>query len=80
MPIYDYKCRDCGEVSEMFLHGADNAKPLVCPVCGSESMERLISGSYVLQTEMRPPGRTCCGKAERCETPPCSTGDTCARR
>lgn len=80
MPIYDYKCQDCGEVSEVFLPSVDNARSMNCPACGSERMKRLFSGSYLLQTEARAPGRTCCGREERCETPPCSTGDTCARR
>ena len=80
MPIYDYKCQDCGEISEIFLQGVDNAKSIACPVCGSEMMEKLFSASYLLQTETRAPGKTCCGKAERCETPPCSTGDICSRR
>jgi len=80
MPIYDYKCQDCGEISEVFLRSADNAKSMLCPVCGSEKVEKLFSGSYMLPTETRAPGRTRCGRGERCETPPCSTGDTCARR
>jgi putative FmdB family regulatory protein len=80
MPIYDYKCQHCGQVSEVFLRGVDNVKPMICPICGSERMEKLFSGSYLLQTETTAPGRTCCGREERCEAPACSTGDTCARR
>jgi putative FmdB family regulatory protein len=80
MPIYDYRCQDCGKISEIFLNGVDNAKSIACPVCGSGRMEKLFSASYLLQTETRAPGKTCCGKAERCETPPCSTGDICSRR
>jgi len=80
MPIYDYKCQDCSEISEIFVHEIDNAKSIVCPDCGSERMEKLFSASYLLQTEARAPGKTCCGKVERCETPPCSTGDICSRR
>jgi len=79
MPIYDYKCQACGKISEIFLHGVDNATSITCPVCGSERVEKLFSTSYLLQTEVREPGKTCCGKSERCETPPCSTGDVCFR-
>jgi putative FmdB family regulatory protein len=79
MPIYDYRCLDCGKISEIFLHGVDNTKFIACPVCGSERAERLFSASYLIQTEIRAPGKTCCGKSERCETPPCSTGDVCFR-
>ena len=80
MPIYDYKCQECGVISEIFLHGVDNMKSIACPVCGSEKMEKLISASYLMQTEAKAPGKTCCGRAERCEMPPCSTGDICSRR
>jgi len=79
MPIYDYECQDCGEISEIFLHRPTNAESVVCPVCGSQKMGRLLSASYLLKTEERAPGRTCCGRAERCETPPCFAGDTCSR-
>jgi len=80
MPIYDYKCQDCSEILEIFIREVDNATSIACPACGSERMERVLSASYLLQTKESAPGRTCCGKAERCETPPCSTGDICSRR
>jgi putative FmdB family regulatory protein len=79
MPIYDYRCQGCGEISEIFLRGEDNTESIVCPVCGSKRVERLFSASYLMQTEMKAPGKTCCGKSERCETPPCSKGDVCSR-
>jgi putative FmdB family regulatory protein len=79
MPIYDYRCKSCGKISEMFIHGVDNKTSIACPVCGSERVERLFPVSYLLQTEVRASGRTCCGELERCETPPCSTGNVCFR-
>ena len=78
MPIYDFKCQDCGEVSEILVRGADS-QPARCTSCGSENLERLVSASYMIKTEAPASGTTCCGRAERCEKPPCSTGDTCRR-
>lgn len=78
MPIYDVKCRGCGKVSEILIRGAEQA--LRCPDCGSDNLERQMSSSYMVRTSTRAPGTTCCGRAERCDTPPCSTGDTCRRR
>jgi putative FmdB family regulatory protein len=77
MPIYDYRCQDCGKTSEILLHEVNNAKLITCPLCGSQRMERLLSASYLLQAETREPGKTCCGRSERCETPPCSSDRGC---
>jgi len=77
MPIYDFKCRECGGISEVLLRTA--GKAVCCPNCGSENMERLISASYMVKTEATAPGTTCCGRTERCDAPPCSTGDVCSR-
>jgi len=77
VPIYDFRCRDCGKVSEIFLRDAGQVAR--CPDCGSDNMERLISASYMIKSAPAP-GTTCCGRTERCETPPCSSGDICRRR
>jgi putative FmdB family regulatory protein len=79
MPIYDYKCRDCSAVFEVFLrseHGGVNA----CPSCRSFNVERMISGSYTVRMSTQSPGDTCCGRAERCDSPPCHTDHGCHRR
>ena len=77
MPIYDFKCQECGTISEILLRSSDQAAR--CPDCGGENMERLISASYMVKTDVAGPGTTCCGRTERCETPPCSTGKVCQR-
>src|ERR1700733_11326225 len=42
MPIYEYRCTDCGHRLEALQRLAD--KPLlVCPACGKESLTKLIS-------------------------------------
>ncbi|MBN2123068.1 MAG: zinc ribbon domain-containing protein [Deltaproteobacteria bacterium] len=79
MPIYEYRCESCGSVSE-YLVGMGNDEPIACRQCGSRDMNRILSASsFALQSSERLPGRTCCGREERCETPPCSTGGTCRR-
>jgi putative FmdB family regulatory protein len=41
VPIYEYRCRDCGhEFEQLVLKGA---APTACPACGSETLERLMS-------------------------------------
>ena len=44
MPIYEYKCKQCGLVSEVLIKGSQD-KP-VCK-CGSDDMEKLISSFAV---------------------------------
>jgi len=78
MPIYEYRCLDCGKVSEVFLRSPDS-KDIECPSCGGKNLERVLSASYAIRTDSSMPGRTCCGRTERCEMPPCSSDGTCRR-
>jgi putative FmdB family regulatory protein len=79
MPVYDYRCRECGRVHEVFLRSA-GADPPTCPDCGSERLERLLSTFSVLNPAVGGGATTCCGRDERCDSPPCSTGYTCRRK
>ena len=40
MPIFEYRCRSCGEEFEALVRGADVPS---CPGCGSGSLERLLT-------------------------------------
>jgi putative FmdB family regulatory protein len=40
MPIYDFKCRSCGDQFEELVRG-DEAP--ACPACGAADAERLLS-------------------------------------
>ena len=75
MPIYEYQCRSCGAVSE-YLTSLREQEPVTCLTCGSAEVYKIISSAAVLtKTTGRLPGRTCCGKEERCSTP----GETCCK-
>jgi len=78
MPIYDYKCHDCGKVFEFFASASYDAITLVCPDCGKKNLEKMISAPALVKNSTRT-GTTCCGREERCEKPPCSTGERCHR-
>lgn len=79
MPIYEFKCKECGKVSEVLFRSWEGASG-ICPQCGSSDTERLLSGGYSIRTESDPaPGATCCGRTERCDSPPCSTTGSCRR-
>lgn len=79
MPIYEYICETCGNVSE-YLELSGNDEPVKCRKCGSTRMNRILSASsFTMQPSRREPGRTCCGREERCDIPPCSRGESCNR-
>ncbi|MBW2031000.1 MAG: zinc ribbon domain-containing protein [Deltaproteobacteria bacterium] len=79
MPIYEYRCKECGQVSE-YLTNTGGDQVVACKNCGSHRMEKLLSvPSLLSRNAERIPGHTCCGREERCETPPCSDGGTCRR-
>ena len=49
MPIYEFRCTECDEVSEEMLSFKSKKKTTKCPVCGSKS-ERIMSlGSFHLK-------------------------------
>ena len=78
MPIYDYRCRVCGKITEIIVTGSDDREPRSCPECGSREVERLLSAPVLLKGHQHS-GGTCCGREERCDRPPCSSGGKCQR-
>jgi len=43
MPIYEYRCRRCGERFEKFVRSLSARQVLECPRCGSDEVEKAIS-------------------------------------
>lgn len=77
MPIFEYRCNDCGKTSE-FLTGAHGSVVIACKHCGSRAMEKIMSVAAMgSPARGKMPGRTCCGRAERCDKPPCTSGGAC---
>ena len=81
MPLYEFYCSDCAKTAELLVQSFDS-QGIICPHCGGTKMERRFSSSYMIKTggPAQPKGSTCCGREERCETPPCSTGESCHRK
>lgn len=44
MPLYDYQCQACGEVSE-FLQKKDDADKTDCPHCHEPKLKRMVSAA-----------------------------------
>ena len=41
MPIYEHKCRTCGEKFEVLIYS--DSEKVICDKCGSEDSKRLMS-------------------------------------
>ncbi|MBA7669142.1 hypothetical protein ES703_77270 [subsurface metagenome] len=74
MPIYEYRCLECGDTSEMLLRSGNES--IECPSCGSKNLQKVFSASYNIRMSASMPGRTCCGRARRRLATFCS-GESC---
>ena len=66
MPIFEYRCPDCGTLSEILVAASED-KPR-CNGCGSDELEKMISAhssmSGLAASKFPDPGDTaCCGSS-----------------
>ena len=64
MPIYEYKCSDCGETSELLVGIGRNSDDPTCRSCGGSRLEPQLSAPAIVMGGQPPapvPGSTCCG-------------------
>lgn len=43
MPLYEYRCQQCGELFELLRRADEADRDVTCPRCGAEDVERLLS-------------------------------------
>lgn len=43
MPIYEYRCKDCGKRSTVLVLSVANPAPVACQHCRSANLERIMS-------------------------------------
>jgi putative FmdB family regulatory protein len=51
MPIYEYRCQDCGRISEFLLMKSDEIFVPQCTRCKSKKMSRVLSKVRVIRSE-----------------------------
>lgn len=78
MPIYEFKCKNCGKVNE-FIELNFKEINLRCNFCGSGELIKSFSKLSVLSTNKDNISKTCCGREERCDSPPCNDDGRCRR-
>ena len=37
MPIYEYECKKCGKIFEVYQRLSEKGEDIKCPVCGAEN-------------------------------------------
>ncbi len=80
MPIYEYKCEECGAVTERLQKSMQHEEKPTCSQCGSSRTARILSTPFVsVKGGSSSQGVTCCGRDTPCETPPCAADDICRR-
>lgn len=68
MPLLEYRCKDCGHVTEVLTGSGGNEKP-ACEECGGKDTEKVFSS---FSARVAPSAA-----ASRCESCP---NDTCPMR
>jgi putative FmdB family regulatory protein len=53
MPIYEYRCNNCGGVTSFLLLRPSEAVDPYCKACGSKGVARVISRVFVPRSEER---------------------------
>jgi putative FmdB family regulatory protein len=70
MPIYEYKCQECGELSEFRISIQSDTEKLTCKKCGSQMLDRKISVPSISSGRSEPISHGCCGNpGGGCSTP-----------
>jgi len=43
VPIYEFKCKECGHEFELIMRASANKEEVTCPKCHAKNPERLMS-------------------------------------
>ena len=73
MPIFEFRCLDCGDLFEKLFMNPDEQVEMICPKCQSQSLERVVSRTNYAMG-MGPSGKQpkvttkSCGPSNQCTT------------
>ncbi|SPD73687.1 putative regulatory protein (CxxC_CxxC_SSSS) [uncultured Desulfobacterium sp.] len=74
MPIFEFKCLECGNVFEKLFINSNEEVDLNCPDCRSADLERVVSrtnysiGAGAAGNQAKITEKTCGGGSNRCMT------------
>jgi putative FmdB family regulatory protein len=46
MPIYEFRCEKCGELTELMFTSSEDTQEIRCRHCGAEEMSRVLSTTH----------------------------------
>lgn len=69
MPIYEYKCQDCGNRFEKLVRRAADADALECPSCGQKHLTQELS-TFAAHANG--------GSSKQRDVPMCPSGGPCS--
>jgi putative FmdB family regulatory protein len=73
MPIYEFKCNDCGNISEIICGVGKDEKAICCSHCGSKNLIKAISAPASVSVKenrsFSSNSSDCCGMTNPCENP-----------
>jgi putative FmdB family regulatory protein len=67
MPIYEYRCEDCGKKFEKLVRRAGETEGLECPGCGQTRLKQEFS-TFAAHAN---------GSSKQAGVPPCANGGSC---
>ena len=70
MPIFEFRCVDCGHVFEKIFMNSDDTVDMQCPECKSESFERVVSRKSHIMARGS-------GEKPKLTTRSCGSGNSC---
>jgi len=69
MPIYEYKCNDCGTVFEQIILSKHNKEKVACTKCGSSKVQKTISAASLKLSSHSTPNSISSGALSGCSSP-----------
>ncbi|AIH03923.1 MULTISPECIES: zinc ribbon domain-containing protein [Thermodesulfobacterium] len=61
MPIYEFRCYDCGRIFEKLIFSKTEEQEVKCPFCGSEKVEKVVSNVCAMMKGVGDYKKSSCG-------------------
>jgi putative FmdB family regulatory protein len=70
MPIYEYRCQGCGQITEALIRSRSEAASVRCEHCGDSKLERVyLSTIAPVCSSSKGEEVPCCGEQKGCSDP-----------